>query len=76
MNSTHFSDFDFTCRELEVLRFVKNGYTCKEIADLLFISELTVRKHRQNILSKMGCSGKKEFRKFVREIVLPAINNL
>jgi len=70
MKSIQFSDFDFTSREIEILRLAKNAYSCKEIADLLFISELTVRKHRQNILSKIGCTGKKEFRKFLREIIL------
>ncbi|RVU23414.1 LuxR family transcriptional regulator [Sandaracinomonas limnophila] len=69
--SSQFSDFDFTSREIEILRLAKNAYSCKEIADLLFISELTVRKHRQNILLKIGCTGKKEFRKFLREIILP-----
>jgi len=72
MKSIQFSDFDFTSREIEILRLAKNAYSCKEIADLLFISELTVRKHRQNILSKIGCTGKKEFRKFLREIILPS----
>lgn len=40
-------------RELEILKFVGDGYASKEIADLLFISVNTVSRHRQNILEKL-----------------------
>jgi len=42
-----------THRELEVLKFVGEGYSSKQIADLLFISVNTVSRHRQNILEKL-----------------------
>ncbi|MET3535045.1 response regulator transcription factor [Chryseobacterium limigenitum] len=41
-------------RELEVLKFVGEGFTSKEIADFLFISVNTVSRHRQNILEKLN----------------------
>lgn len=41
-------------RELEVLRFVGEGFTSKEIADFLSISINTVSRHRQNILLKLN----------------------
>ena len=40
-------------RELEVLKFIGEGYASKEIADLLSISINTVNRHRQNILEKL-----------------------
>ncbi|RQO40217.1 LuxR family transcriptional regulator [Chryseobacterium sp. KBW03] len=40
-------------RELEVLKFVGEGYASKEIADRLSISINTVSRHRQNILEKL-----------------------
>jgi len=40
-------------RELEVLKFVGEGYASKEIADMLSISVNTVSRHRQNILEKL-----------------------
>lgn len=40
-------------RELEILRFVGEGYASKEIANLLSISVNTVSRHRQNILEKL-----------------------
>lgn len=40
-------------RELEILKFVGEGFTSKEIANFLFISVNTVSRHRQNILEKL-----------------------
>ncbi len=40
-------------RELEVLRQLAQGKSNREIADLLVITELTVRTHVSNILSKL-----------------------
>jgi DNA-binding CsgD family transcriptional regulator len=40
-------------RELEVLKFVGEGFTSKEIANFLSISINTVNRHRQNILEKL-----------------------
>ncbi|MFD3293787.1 helix-turn-helix transcriptional regulator [Aquirufa sp. KTFRIE-69F] len=61
------NNFDFTSREAQVIQFSKDNFTCKEIAEHLFISENTVRKHRRNIMTKIGVSGKKDFRKFLRD---------
>jgi two-component system, NarL family, response regulator DegU len=41
-------------REKEVLRFVAQGYTSREIADLLFISLYTVNAHREHIMNKLN----------------------
>lgn len=41
-------------RELEILQLLKDGYSNKEISQKLFLSELTVKTHRKNIMTKMG----------------------
>jgi DNA-binding NarL/FixJ family response regulator len=43
-----------TPREQEVVKLVAEGYTNKEIAETLVISEKTVERHRANILDKLG----------------------
>ena len=42
-----------TGREIEVLELVAQGNTSREIGDLLFISENTVKNHIRNILDKL-----------------------
>jgi two-component system nitrate/nitrite response regulator NarL len=44
---------DLTPRETDVLQLVVQGATNKEIADALSITENTVKKHLQSILSKL-----------------------
>jgi two-component system response regulator NreC len=43
-----------TEREQEVLKLVVEGYTSRQIADLLYLSKRTVMCHRANIASKLG----------------------
>lgn len=43
---------DLSEREAEILLYICNGYSNKEIADKLFISKRTVDKHRENLLFK------------------------
>ncbi len=43
-----------TDRELEVLRFVAEGCSNKEIGAQLFISSETVKKHLKNSFNKLG----------------------
>jgi DNA-binding CsgD family transcriptional regulator len=50
----------FTKRELTILKLVAIGKNSQEIADLLFISRLTVDTHRKNILKKAECKSTNE----------------
>jgi DNA-binding NarL/FixJ family response regulator len=43
-----------TDREIEIVRLMTGGYSNREIADALCISEGTVKNHVSNILSKLG----------------------
>jgi len=50
--------YEFTGRELEVLRLIAEGKNNEEIAEKLFLSVRTIEKHLTNIYGKMGISGK------------------
>lgn len=43
-------------RETEILKLIVQEFTSKQIAERLYISELTVETHRKNILRKTGCT--------------------
>jgi DNA-binding CsgD family transcriptional regulator len=49
-----------TRRELEVLQLIAAGATNQKIADVLVISEQTVKSHVKNILRKLGASNRTE----------------
>lgn len=57
-NSLHGSDrfsqqLKLSSREKDIIQLLKEGLTSKKIAEKLFISELTVKTHRKNIMKKL-----------------------
>ena len=52
----HMSDEDLTARELDVLRHIAGGNRNRDIGELLFISEETVKVHIKHIMEKLGAS--------------------
>ncbi len=58
---------ELTEREREVLALVARGYTNKQIADTLSISEKTARNHVSHILEKLGLSRRSEAAAFAVE---------
>ena len=52
----HLGDEALSTREIEVLRHVAGGNRNREIAELLFISEETVKVHIKHIMEKLGAS--------------------
>ena len=51
---------ELTEREREVLALVARGYTNKQIAETLFVSEKTARNHVSHILEKLGLARRSE----------------
>jgi DNA-binding NarL/FixJ family response regulator len=48
------ADDPLTIREKTILQLLAEGKTSKDIADLLYISVFTVRRHRDNIMRKLN----------------------
>lgn len=55
-------------REMEILRLICRGYSNPEIADILFLSPLTVKTHRNNILKKLGLNNTASLIHFASQI--------
>jgi DNA-binding NarL/FixJ family response regulator len=58
---------DLTEREREVLALVARGYTNKQIAEALYVSEKTARNHVSHILEKLGLARRSEAAAFAVE---------
>jgi DNA-binding CsgD family transcriptional regulator len=50
------SDEDLSGREVDVLRHVATGNRNRDIAEILFIAEETVKVHLKHILRKLGAN--------------------
>jgi DNA-binding NarL/FixJ family response regulator len=44
---------ELTMKEIEIVKWIAQGLTSKEIADKLFVSHRTIETHRHNILKKL-----------------------
>ncbi len=59
-----------TEREHEILTLVANGASNRQIGELLFITEGTVKNHMSNILSKLGLRDRTQAALYAREHLL------
>jgi DNA-binding NarL/FixJ family response regulator len=65
-SSQNISTF-LTKREKEILIFIAEGLTDKEIAEKVFLSPSTIITHRKNLLSKLNLKNKVELTRFAME---------
>ncbi|TQM71483.1 LuxR family two component transcriptional regulator [Actinomadura hallensis] len=59
-----------TPREEEIIKLVAEGYSSREIAEMLTISVKTVDRHRANVLSKLGMRDRLELTKYAIRVGL------
>lgn len=58
---------DLTGREVEILKLIGKGYSTKELADLLHLSQHTIYTHRKNMMKKLGVNSS-------TDMILAAVN--
>ena len=64
---SHLPGSELTEREREVLALIARGYTNKQIADTLIVTEKTARNHVSHILEKLGLARRSEAAAFAVE---------
>jgi len=72
-DESHISDPAYarlTAREQEVTRLLAEGFSQKEIGEMLFISPKTVENHRSNIMNKLEIRGIHELIRYAARIGL------
>lgn len=57
LNDSFTNQLKLSKREKEIISLIAMGKTSKEIASMLFLSELTIKTHRKNISEKLGTKG-------------------
>ncbi|CAH1213296.1 MULTISPECIES: response regulator [Paenibacillus] len=67
-------DNPLTSRELEILQWVSAGYTNREIAEQLGISDQTVKNHLKNILQKLQLDNRVQLTRYALESGLAGRN--
>jgi DNA-binding CsgD family transcriptional regulator len=55
-------------REVQLATYIREGYTSKEISEILFIAKKTVDFHRANLRKKLGVEGKKSLQTYLLNI--------
>jgi len=62
-------EIGLTDREIEISLSIYNGLSNKEIGDILFISESTVKKHTSNFYKKMDVCNREQLKQFIKEFI-------
>jgi len=65
-----------TEREMEVLRLLAQGYSNRQIADALVITEMTVRAHVSNILGKLHLASRTQAALFALREGLASVDDI
>ena len=63
-NDEPLAEEPLSAREQEVIKLIAEGYSSKQIAAELVISEKTVERHRANILEKLGMHDRVELTRY------------
>jgi DNA-binding NarL/FixJ family response regulator len=63
-NDEPLAEEPLSAREQEVIKLIAEGYSSKQIASELVISEKTVERHRANILEKLGMHDRVELTRY------------
>lgn len=68
INHQKIKELEITSREYEVLELIAKGFSNKEIASTLFLSESTIKTHVSNILTKLNAKRRTQAIQIAKEI--------
>ncbi|WP_104734882.1 response regulator transcription factor [Hanstruepera ponticola] len=68
IDTSKIQQLDITNREYEVLKFISEGLSNKEIGEKLFVSESTIKTHVSNLLVKLNAKRRTEAVKIAKQL--------
>lgn len=63
----HYKKNILSSREIEILKYIMNGYTNQEIAEKIILSTHTIDTHRKNMLAKLNLKNTASLIKYAME---------
>ncbi|MDZ4907281.1 response regulator transcription factor, partial [Clostridium perfringens] len=54
INSKEIEKYDFSEKEFQIIKYIAEGLTNKEISEKLYLSEGTIKNNITNVLSKLN----------------------
>ena len=70
INTQKIKELEITSREYEVLELIAQGFSNKEIADVLFLSESTIKTHVSNLLIKLNAKRRTQAVQIAKELLI------
>lgn len=70
LNDQSSDDEQLSEKQLEIIRFVSEGYTYKEIADELYLSEVTIKYHMNQIKKKLSLKNRAQVISYAKRYLL------
>jgi len=68
--------YNLTARESEVIDLIYQGKSSKEIAEILFVSENTIKKHIYNVFQKMKVSNRSQMIKIIHGFSTTSVDRI
>ena len=68
INHQKIKELEITSREYEVLELIAKGFSNKEIAATLFLSESTIKTHVSNLLNKLNAKRRTQAIQIAKEL--------
>lgn len=68
INQKNLQNLDLSKREYEVLQAIALGFSNKEIADQLFVSESTIKTHVSSVLTKLNAKRRTQAIQIAKEL--------
>ena len=70
INIQKIKELEITQREYEVLELIAQGFSNKEIAGVLFLSESTIKTHVSNLLVKLNAKRRTQAVQIAKELLI------
>jgi len=70
LSGKNYNDEDLSKKQLEIIKLVSKGFTYREIADELYLSEVTIKYHMNQIKKKLSLKNRAQVISYAKSYLL------